>query len=612
MTYTFKLSRRLARLRVPALALMLGAAFGCGSTDNLSPSSDAPASDPDASAPTSLDTGTLKPGIGFGSFGLDNTLLGTTQNVTVRQPGPKDILWLLSGARARGARVIVKLSGADRYYLNSDGTFNLSKWKTMVDRFKSVDFSSYVADGTLMAHYLVDEPNDASNWGGKAIPQATIEAMAAYSKQLWPSMTTIVRVVPSWLNNTGTHFVALDAAWAQYAGWKGDINTWMTREVTAAKGSGLSLVMGLNVLDGGTSSSGIPGRKAGSYAMSASQLKSWGTTLVSQPSVCGFVMWTYSSTYYDRSDIKTAMADLSSQARAHATVSCSGGTVSSPTAPAPAPDTTSAPAVTGTGVPYGPYDLPAGAMASFTGAVRAAGRPVDVMPVLAAARLAGTRVVLRLAPGDKKLKNADGTFNLAAWKAAVDAFASVDLASYVNDGTIAGHLMVESPHRSANWGGKGISYATLDEMARYSRLRWSAMPTLVHAPPSWLSSNPTAWQYLDAASTVYYGTSGDAATWIGRQVTDAGRGRLGLFVGMNVLNGGTSSSGIPGTSAGRYAMSASQLQNWGSALLNRSEVCGLSMWRYNTTYFGRSDIRSAVATLKDKARAHAARSCRVR
>ena len=232
--------------------------------------------------------------------------------------------------------------------------------------------------------------------------------------------------------------------------------------------------------------------------------------------------------------------------------------------------------------------------------------------MLAAARQAGTRLVLRLSPGDSKLKNADGTFNLAAWKAAVDAFASVDLASYVNDGTIAGHLMIESPHRSANWGGKTISYATLDEMARYSRLRWSAMPTLVHAPPSWLSSNPSAWQYLDAASTVYYATSGDPATWIGRQVADAGRGRLGLFVGMNVLNGGTSSSGIAGATAGRYAMSASQLQTWGSALLNRSEICGLSMWRYDATYFGRSDIKSAVAALTTKAQAHAATSCRVR
>ena len=323
MTYTFKLSRRLARMRAPALALALIASFGCGSTDHLSPSADVPASEP-ASAPTSLDTGTLS-GIGFGSFDMENTLLGTTHNVSVRQPDPASILSLLSGARSRGARVIVKLSGQDHYYLNSDGTFNLSKWKSRVDRFKTVDFRSYVTDGTLMAHYLVDEPNDASNWGGNAIPQATVEAMAAYSKQLWPSMTTIVRVVPSWLDNTGTQFVALDAAWAQYSARKGDVTNWVANEVTAAKASGLSLVVGLNVLDGGTSASGIPGRTAGNYAMSASELKTYGSTLLSQPSVCGFVMWTYSSTYYDRSDIKTSMADLSSKAKAHATVPCSGG-----------------------------------------------------------------------------------------------------------------------------------------------------------------------------------------------------------------------------------------------------------------------------------------------
>jgi hypothetical protein len=59
-------------------------------------------------------------------------------------------------------------------------------------------------------------------------------------------------------------------------------------------------------------------------------------------------------------------------------------------------------------------------------------------------------------------------------------------------------------------------------------------------------------------------------------------------------------------------MSASQLQTWGSALVAHSKVCGLVLARYDSGYFGRSDVKTAVAALRDKAGARAATSCRTR
>jgi hypothetical protein len=79
-----------------------------------------------------------------------------------------------------------------------------------------------------------------------------------------------------------------------------------------------------------------------------------------------------------------------------------------------------------------------------------------------------------------------------------------------------------------------------------------------------------------------------------------------------VLNGGTSASKLAGTTDGKYAMSASQLQTWGSALVAHSRVCGLVLSRYDGGYFGRSDVKSAVAALRDKAAARAGTSCRKR
>ena len=67
---------------------------------------------------------------------------------------------------------------------------------------------------------------------------------------------------------------------------------------------------------------------------------------------------------------------------------------------------------------------------------------------------------------------------------------------------------------------------------------------------------------------------------------------------------------FPGKTSGRYAMSASQLRTWGSALVVPGAVCGLMLNRYDAKYFGRSDVRDAVQVLGDKAAARAASSCR--
>jgi hypothetical protein len=278
-------------------------------------------SNPDLTAGT-------QPGIVFGTWFMDVSDLSSIHTGTLRGGGltPTNILTLLSGARAKGARVVIKLCmGSDSYVKNADGTFSFTKWKSLVDRFKSVNLGPYITDGTILGHFLIDEPSRTSRWGGKVISQSTLEAMAKYSKQLWPGMTTFVRVVPSWLAQGGTTFTYLDAGWLQYAANKGDVTKLVAAEVAAAKSKGLGLVVGLNVLDGGNKSSGIRGTYSGAYAMSAAEIKSYGTALLNQSYVCGFFNWTYNyfgPTYYARSDVKSSLTSLSNMARAHARTSC--------------------------------------------------------------------------------------------------------------------------------------------------------------------------------------------------------------------------------------------------------------------------------------------------
>ncbi len=260
-------------------------------------------------------------------------------------------------------------------------------------------------------------------------------------------------------------------------------------------------------------------------------------------------------------------------------------------------------------MPFGPYGLPMTEMGSFTGAVRST-TPDNVLGIAAVARSAGARLIVRFT-GDE-VAGSDGAFSLTKWKAALDRYAAGALSGYVGDGTIAGHLLVQDPQAEGAWAGRQIPHATIEEMARYSRQRWPGLPTIVPAAPAWLAGKTTPWQYLDASLVTYSGSAGDAAAWVDRQASAAGQARLGLLVGINVLNGGTSASRLPGTIRGKFAMSASQLRSWGSALLAPGQVCGLVMSRYDAGYFGRSDVREAVSDLAEQAGGRPATSCRVR
>jgi hypothetical protein len=598
MTYTFKLSRRIARLRAPVFAALLIALTGCESANSFDPG---PPHGADPATDGPLTSASFAGGIPIGMAAQPLTAFGSRFNGAKLTIGPNQLMTELPIIRSRGGKIVIMLAGNPRHYTDGSGHFSLTKWKGRVDLFKSIDFASYVSDGTIIGHYLMDEPNDPRNWNGQTVPPSVIEEMAKYSKQLWPGMPTIVRVEPDYL---GYNHHYLDAAWAAYLWRRGNVNDYIRQNVADAQARGLGLVVGMNVLRGGNPNG---------TTMTASEVESWGSAMLSSTYPCAFLMWEHNSDFLSSAGMGSAMDALRRVAQNRSSRTCrgaasAGGGTPPPPEPPPSEPPPSEPPPS-SGVPFGPYGLPTSEMGTFTGMVRGA-TPSSVLVTAAAARKAGARVILRLT-GDE-VANADGTFSLTKWKAALDRYASVDLSPYAGDGTIAGHLLVQNPHTAGAWGGRPISHATIEEMARYSRQRWPAIPTIAHAPPSWLAAKTTPWQYLDASSVTYSGSAGDAGAWVGEQASAAGEARLGLLVGMNVLNGGTSASRLPGTTEGKFAMSATQLRTWGTALVAQSRVCGLMMSRYDEGYFGRSDVKDAVAVVGEKARTRAATSCRVR
>jgi hypothetical protein len=263
-------------------------------------------------------------GIAFGPQHLPESLFSSTYTGTVWLASPVTVLAKLEAARKAHARVILNLTSTPGSQ-NPDGSFSLELWKKRVDRFKGINFEPYIANGTLLGHYLMDEPHSAKNWDGQPVPFADIEAAGRYSKQLWLNMTTFVRTHPGFLEGAAFPWVHVDAAWAQYSARRGDARAYVQSNVASARSLRLGLVLGMNVLTGGTSDSGIPGFHEGTWAMSASQVKAWGSILAAEPYACAFSLWKYDKAnpaYFERPDIQSAAAEVSRLAANRPQASC--------------------------------------------------------------------------------------------------------------------------------------------------------------------------------------------------------------------------------------------------------------------------------------------------
>src|SRR5688572_24192420 len=263
-------------------------------------------------------------GIPFGPQHLPAQLLDSTYTGSMWIASPVTVLAQLEAARQAGARVMLNMSTTAGSQA-ADGSFSLELWKGRINRFRDMDLEPYILDGTILGHYVMDEPHSASNWGGQPVPFADIEAAAKYSKKLWPNMTTFIRTHPEFLEGARFRWKYVDAAWVQYTARRGDAAEFLALQVASAQSLGLGLVVGLNLLNGGTAESGIPGTLPDKWAMSADQIRSIGPTLAAEPYACAFSMWKYDKadpSYLERDDIKAALVEVGQVAANRPAMSC--------------------------------------------------------------------------------------------------------------------------------------------------------------------------------------------------------------------------------------------------------------------------------------------------
>ena len=125
--------------------------------------------------------------------------------------------------------------------------------------------------------------------------------------------SAIIRAWPDYLKAGGYQYKYLDAVRIHYLARLGDVDQFIDEMAKGAADLNLALIGGLNVLNGGSPNSGIPGRAEGKFAMSADELRSWGTKFMTKAPLCAFFVWEYDDTfteYLKRPGIKEAFADL--------------------------------------------------------------------------------------------------------------------------------------------------------------------------------------------------------------------------------------------------------------------------------------------------------------
>jgi hypothetical protein len=257
-------------------------------------------------------------GMPLGVTQMPKTLYGRYTGA-LTAPSRDQILNYLEAARRSGTRVMLALVGNERNYKDSQGHFSFTKWKERMDRYKGINLTPYITDGTIIGHRLIDEPHDPSNWNGTTVSRQTLDAMAKYSKSRWPGMATIVRSWPAYLK--GYRYSYLDGGWAQYAVRFGSVSNFLNTNVNYAKAAGLSLTVGLNQL-AGQKTGGLRGYYTGFGSLTATQLKTLGSALLNSSYPCAFLNWRYDEDYMARSDIKAALSALATKARSKSYKSC--------------------------------------------------------------------------------------------------------------------------------------------------------------------------------------------------------------------------------------------------------------------------------------------------
>lgn len=301
-----------------------------------------------------------------------------------------------------------------------------------------------------------------------------------------------------------------------------------------------------------------------------------------------------------------------------------------------------------TGIPLGAFALKN--VATWPSGIEATNIPTSPSSIvndIRALRARGGRGVFYLTGGAHnvftggefmtKLSTGYWQFDFGKWKARMDQYGTqairAELARGVQDGTVILSSVMDEPETTGGGDGNGwskdpnwMTKARVDSLGAYHRKVLPGIPVAVsHGPNAYyagLLSGKAAWRAneryrnFDAVVVQYSAwiTGGDATLWRDRVLQQAQLDGVSVALSMNLIEGGLpdpdankktagwvwdckNEGGVKGTRPYNCQITATQLAQWGRVFGRGG--CAVLMWRYDQTYFGNAQKRTAITDLSN-------------
>ena len=200
----------------------------------------------------------------------------------------------------------------------------------------------------------------------------------------------------------------------------------------------------------------------------------------------------------------------------------------------------------------------------------------DLLPLV---REEGLQVNLRLVGDHSFYTDDDGNFDLQAWKDMLAPWEDSGVQEFIDDGTLANHMMLDDVH---TFEGRSPTGDELEEMARTSKELLPGLRVIVREEAAVLPEPSSGtFEHVDAAVNQYRADDGDVELYAALRADAAERMGLEIINGLNIANGGDGSSGQTGWEADRWAMSADEIYEYGYVLMGVPGCTMFLNWEYD-------------------------------
>jgi hypothetical protein len=224
---------------------------------------------------------------------------------------------------------------------------------------------------------------------------------------------------------------------------------------------------------------------------------------------------------------------------------------------------------------------------------------------IADARTNHFHLLMNMTGGSHDLYLTNGVFDMAKWQAKMRSYDTpaikAAVAAAVTDGTIVGNSVMDEP-ANVSWGGT-MTKARVDQMCGAAKAIFPTLPVgVVHTPNIFEPEKSYQICEFTMAQYRWAHTQGDIEKMRDEALAMARRDHMSVAFSLNVLHGG-----VPSTTCVKYAsdntagtlcpMTPAQIREYGLTL--GSAGCALNMWRYDQPFFARSDNQAAFKTIAD-------------